>query len=165
MLDKGTQARSDGDIALMGMPHVGAYYAKGYSNKKRRYAADRDAICPFCGKPATEVHHVVETGMGGHQLPVNVYTEWGTFPLFSPLWAVCGFGNCSGCHGCLLSGISVVWVWDDDESEEIHRTGYLWTICEPHSSLLWEMGHYEIKQGGRTIRELRNGRCTDVHPQ
>ena len=42
--------------------------------------------CAFCGRPATERHHVVPRSQGGSKGP--------TIP-------VCGMGNASGCHGLL----------------------------------------------------------------
>ena len=42
--------------------------------------------CPFCGKPATNRHHIVPRSQGGGDgATVNV----------------CGMGNASGCHGRL----------------------------------------------------------------
>lgn len=46
------------------------------------------AICPFCGKPAAERHHIVPRSQGGTK---------------GPTITVCGFGNTSGCHGLLHS--------------------------------------------------------------
>ena len=43
-------------------------------------------VCPFCGRPATNRHHVVPRSQGGHD---------------GPTVAVCGMGNASGCHGAL----------------------------------------------------------------
>lgn len=45
-------------------------------------------LCAFCGKPATNRHHVVPRSQGGADGP--------TVP-------VCGFGNAGGCHGLLHS--------------------------------------------------------------
>ena len=44
--------------------------------------------CPFCGKPATNRHHIVYRSHGGKD---------------GPTVTVCGFGNASGCHGKLHS--------------------------------------------------------------
>ena len=46
----------------------------------------RSETCVFCGRPATEQHHVVFRSQGG---------EGGA------TISVCGFGNTSGCHGLL----------------------------------------------------------------
>lgn len=40
--------------------------------------------CPFCGRPATNRHHIVPRSQGGKN---------------SPTVTVCGMGNASGCHG------------------------------------------------------------------
>ena len=53
---------------LMGRPSI-----------KREY-------CVFCGRPATEQHHVVFRSQGGGK---------------GPTVSVCGWGNTSGCHGLL----------------------------------------------------------------
>ena len=48
----------------------------------------RTAYCVFCGRPATNQHHVVPRSQGG--------TDGATL-------SVCGLGNASGCHGKLHS--------------------------------------------------------------
>ena len=45
-----------------------------------------DSFCVFCGKPATNNHHVVPRSRGGTH---------------GPVLSVCGMGNASGCHGKL----------------------------------------------------------------
>ena len=42
--------------------------------------------CAFCGRPASERHHIVPRSQGGGD---------------GPTVAVCGFGNAGGCHGLL----------------------------------------------------------------
>lgn len=42
--------------------------------------------CPFCGRVATNRHHIVPRSQGGGD---------------GPTVAVCGWGNASGCHGRL----------------------------------------------------------------
>jgi len=54
------------DRAMMGAPSIESPY------------------CPFCGRPATNRHHVVLRSQGGGD---------------GPTVTVCGFGNASGCHG------------------------------------------------------------------
>lgn len=44
------------------------------------------ALCPFCGRPSTNRHHIVPRSQGGHD---------------GPTVTVCGMGNASGCHGRL----------------------------------------------------------------
>lgn len=39
--------------------------------------------CPFCGRPATNRHHIVPRSQGGHD---------------GATVTVCGMGNASGCH-------------------------------------------------------------------
>lgn len=45
-------------------------------------------LCPFCGKPATNRHHIIPRSQGGTD---------------GPTVTVCGMGNASGCHGLLHS--------------------------------------------------------------
>ena len=44
----------------------------------------RSQYCVFCGRPATEQHHIVYRSAGGTD---------------GPTVSVCGWGNASGCHG------------------------------------------------------------------
>lgn len=44
------------------------------------------AICPFCGKRATNRHHIIKRSHGGAD---------------GPTITVCGMGNASGCHSKL----------------------------------------------------------------
>lgn len=46
--------------------------------------------CPFCGRPASNRHHVVPRSAGG---------------TFGPTVCVCGNGNTSGCHRKFHDGI------------------------------------------------------------
>ena len=48
----------------------------------------RTPWCVFCGKKATNYHHVVFRSQGGEK---------------GPVLSVCGLGNASGCHGKLHS--------------------------------------------------------------
>lgn len=45
-------------------------------------------LCPFCGRPAQNRHHIVFRSQGGEH---------------GPTVTVCGLGNTSGCHGMLHS--------------------------------------------------------------
>ena len=55
--------------------------------------------CIFCGKPATEDHHIVPRSSLIKKLQK-----------FSPTVSVCGFGNTDGCHGALHNGrIHIRW--------------------------------------------------------
>lgn len=44
------------------------------------------SLCPFCGKPVQNRHHIVPRSQGG--------TKGATI-------TVCGMGNASGCHGLI----------------------------------------------------------------
>lgn len=44
------------------------------------------ALCPFCGRPSTNRHHIVPRSAGGKN---------------GPTVCVCGMGNASGCHRLL----------------------------------------------------------------
>ena len=61
-------------------------------NELQKALFDKPSIysheCPFCGKPATNRHHIIPRSQGG---------------LNGPTIDVCGFGNASGCHGRLHS--------------------------------------------------------------
>lgn len=48
------------------------------------------AVCPFCGRPASNRHHIVPRSQGGAH---------------GPTVTVCGFGNAAGCHGLLHSHV------------------------------------------------------------
>lgn len=47
-------------------------------------------MCPFCGRVATNRHHILPRGMGGTKDIRRI-----------PTVTVCGMGNASGCHGRL----------------------------------------------------------------
>lgn len=59
-------------------------------NEYQKALMDKPSIkspyCIFCGRPATEEHHVVYRSQGGAK---------------GPTVSVCGWGNTSGCHGLL----------------------------------------------------------------
>ena len=48
------------------------------------------AVCPFCGRLASNRHHIVPRSQGGKD---------------GPTVTVCGFGNAAGCHGLLHSHV------------------------------------------------------------
>lgn len=63
-------------------------------------------LCPFCGRPATNRHHIVPRSQGGHD---------------GATITVCGMGNASGCHGKLHSlRLHLRWVghWEFLETKE-----------------------------------------------
>ena len=55
-----------------------------------------DGTCAICGRMAENRHHIIPKGMGGRSKAIEKRI---------PLIAVCGFGNNSGCHGKLHSGL------------------------------------------------------------
>lgn len=57
--------------------------------------------CALCGRPASNLHHVVPKGMGGAD------------DSQIPLIRLCGSGNASGCHGAAHSG-HLHFAWDDE---------------------------------------------------
>lgn len=62
--------------------------------------------CPFCGKPATNRHHIVPRSRGGKG---------------GATVTVCGMGNASGCHGKLhshLLHLRYADVWEYLETEQ-----------------------------------------------
>ena len=58
--------------------------------------------CPFCGRIATNRHHIVPKGMGGTSEAARI-----------PTVTVCGMGNASGCHGKLHQNLLEL-DWDED---------------------------------------------------
>jgi hypothetical protein len=144
------------NIRLMGMPNVGADYKTG--EKKARHSLRQDAICCGCGRPANQGHHLVPKGMGGGRRVYYRQTDWGIFPLLSPVFAVCGMGNSSGCHGKFHHQgglIEAKWVWDGDEAFNLWDTGKLWRRCKPNSDLIYQFGRWEISDGEKSW-EVRN---------
>lgn len=71
-------------------------------NKYQRELMDKPSIvgeyCPFCGRKATNAHHIVPRSQGGAN---------------GPTVCVCGMGNASGCHGLLHSHMLHL-RWDED---------------------------------------------------
>lgn len=69
--------------------------------------------CVFCGRPATNRHHVVYRSHGG---------------LGGPTVAVCGMGNASGCHGLLHARVlHLRYDWRTDRWEYLRTEG---PVCE-----------------------------------
>lgn len=69
--------------------------------------------CPFCGRIATNRHHILPKGMGGTKSARLI-----------PTVTVCGMGNASGCHGRLHDG-SLRLDWDED--------AHWWRYCYPNA--------------------------------
>lgn len=94
----------------MGMPCVGAEYLG-----KSRHRLLEGARCAVCGRPATNSHHIVPKGLGGGSRGLQL----GPYSLRSPLIALCGSGNASGCHGAAHRRlIRFRWVWDDPANQD-----------------------------------------------
>jgi len=66
--------------------------------------------CLFCGRPATNQHHIIQKGMGGSKHEKLI-----------PTVSVCGMGNTSGCHGEFhAKRLHIRWV--EDHYEYLHTT-------------------------------------------
>ena len=136
-------------IALMGKPHIGAYYF-GEGDKHRLHP---DSMCIICNKPATDAHHIVPKGLGGGNRVYVLETTVGIFPLRSPL-----FSLCRDHHEAFHQGkASVVWEWDDGEGRDQWESGYLLSHGYfPHDPRLFLFGAYVITHNGREW-EVRDG--------
>lgn len=129
------------ETIVHGLPHIGAHYVEGWHRGRRNYVRDVDA-CPICDQArATDVHHLDPIGMGGKQMPVNLVTAWGTFPLYTPLIACC-----RACRRRFhLYEIQPEWYWDDEESAERWHDG--WFLSHgfvDHDEMLNECGGWYI---------------------
>lgn len=143
-LDKHSIARV-ADEAIMGMPHINAHYDGGFDHKHRRYSRDDDAMCAICGRPATDVHHVVELGMGGVQTPHNIRNKMGIFPTWTPLFALC-----RECHQMFtFHRISVEWKWD----EGVDETPHILAMRTANDPKLFLFGRYVVS--GDIEKEIR----------
>lgn len=130
-------------IALMGKPHIGAYYF----GDKDRHRLHFGARCLICGRPATDAHHVVPKGMGGGNRVYVLETPMGMFPLRSPLFALC-----RDHHEEFHQGLTVEWRWDTEEDRERWESGYYLSHgYEPHDPRLFLHGCYLVN--GREVRD------------
>ena len=145
------------DAALMGLPHIGAEYLPGKRDGKRRYGLSDGAMCSVCGRRATNAHHVVKLGLGGRQRPYVLGGRYGEFELYTPLFALCGMGNASGCHGMFHAGLlKARWAWDAPSAKRDWESGLL--LCmgmKPHDPRLYELGHWVIEGPNGLMREVR----------
>ena len=132
----------------MGMPHFGAHYRKAIDATTQRpykedaHAVDDGAMCPFCGRPATEAHHVVPKGIGGGSRVFVLYTKMGRFVLRSPL-----FGLCAKCHREFTEKrASARWEWyEDGPYEDKWADGwYLSHGYEPNGGRLYAVGRWFV---------------------
>lgn len=62
----------------------------------------KSRYCPFCGRMATNEHHIIQKGMGGTKREKEI-----------PTVTVCGWGNTSGCHGKIHEHLIEI-DWDDE---------------------------------------------------
>jgi hypothetical protein len=141
------------NITLMGMPNIGAEYTS-HTGKKAQHRLDDNAICCCCGQRATNGHHLVPKGMGGGRKVYERKTDMGCFNLFSPIFAVCGMGNSSGCHGKFHHQggfLKADWAWDSPESYDLWDTGELWRKYKPNSGKLYQLGFWIITDGDKTL--------------
>lgn len=135
-----------------GMPHIGCFY-EGESVKSHR--REEGAACCVCGASASNAHHDPPLGMGGKNRSFLLETPMGKHVLKPALFAVCGSGT-TGCHDGFHGGsrYKARWVWESPEYGELWWSGY-WLShgIDPHSPVLYELGHWEISDGktGKTI--------------
>ena len=80
-----------------------------------------DGACAVCGRPATDLHHVVPKRMGGMSGEVERRV---------PLIALCGSGNLSGCHGMAHSH-HLHFAWDEG------RGGWLYLVTDESMPDWW----------------------------
>lgn len=161
---------------LMGLPHIGSVYTKGWAGKRKRYERISD-VCEVCRQARAEsTHHIVPVGMGGRQsgtslyvdplychkydakfvqLPEFIATGMGSFEVYTPLIAVCGDGA-RGCHGEFEARTLVAsWIWDDELCRELWDKGWMLSHgYKPNSERLFEFGHYELRRNGEVVREV-----------
>lgn len=87
-------------------------------------------FCAVCGRPAHNLHHAIQKGMGGVTPEIERCI---------PKVALCGDGNASGCHGLVHQGYLHLywaeslggWVWyrsripcDHESAWRVHRREY-----------------------------------------
>lgn len=136
---------------LYGMPHVGAAYTS--RTGVDAYRMEEGALCPVCGRPATNVHHEPPKGRGrSFALP----TPMGDFAMRPALIALCGNGIV-GCHGRRHNGLlSLRWEWDDPASEEAWLDGSLLSHgYAPHDARLYGLGRWVAYDGMEAVAEWR----------
>lgn len=120
-------------VLTMGLPHWGC----------TRKGINRLQTCCMCGGMASNAHHLVPKGMSGGSLAV--WTDFGR-ALHSPLVAVCGMGNASGCHRLLHAHVGPMpkWVWYSDEMRLLHESGELWLDFASNDERLNEYGRWVL---------------------
>lgn len=106
--------------------------------------------CCICGKPASNMHHVVPKGIGGGSKSATINWGFQSYKVYSPLFAVCGCGNTSGCHAKFHAGkIKVEWIWDDEKHFSEWWHGDLPAIAG--NEKLFDYGCYHIFGDGIDI--------------
>lgn len=123
-------------VELMGKPSLGAHYER---EDYRSHKLDDGARCVFCGRPATDAHHVVPRSTLRGYL---VETPLGKFVTLSPLFALC-----RDCHNDLhmRARYHIRWEWKSDQYAEEWENGHtLAHICPAGSSFLFQQGRYVV---------------------
>ncbi|MBQ9621224.1 MAG: hypothetical protein IJR41_04735 [Atopobiaceae bacterium] len=135
---------------LYGKPHIGDAF---YPDRRTKLGhLEPGAMCALCGRPASNAHHIVPKGMGGGSATLYLPYDSHGIILRSPLMAVCGMGNASGCHKALHDGrIKVRWVWDEERFAEWWWKGHFFENHEPHDPMLFCFGHYVIERDGGEV--------------
>ena len=133
-----------------GMPHVSAKYTGEGVN---RYKLEDGAICPVCGRMATNAHHNPPKGHGKF---FTLRTKWGMFVLRPALIALCGSGT-TGCHGDVHAGrLRIRWEWDDPADLEGWENGFLLSHGTlPHDRDLYRLGCWVFERNGEEVARWR----------
>jgi hypothetical protein len=142
---------------IYGKPCVGAHYERFDAHSHR---LDPMARCCICGRMATNVHHWPPLGIGGGGRQMTHATPVGRFVLLPALFAVCGGGNASGCHGAWHAGlVDVEWLWDDPASQDAWEDGTLLKRSKP-GRWLYGLGRYRFADArtGRTWEHREDAR-------
>jgi len=129
--DSGKYSMPQDRLALMGLPHWGL----------RGDKLHHGALCCICGRVATNAHHLIPKGMGGGS--TSVLTPSGQ-RLYSPLIAVCGIGNTSGCHKRFhgANPPKVRWEWKDSYAQRLFENGDIWFYFKSNAPELNAFGEW-----------------------
>ena len=132
-----------------GKPHINAFYT---GNGLRAYKRDDVALCPLCGRPATNTHHQPDRFFFRFMLK-----DGGYIALRPALMAVCGSGT-TGCHGDIEAfRTNVRWRWDSDEYESAWWDGTMLSSgLGAHDERLYHYGCWVFENDGKEI-EYRGG--------
>lgn len=103
-----------------------------------------EPFCAVCGRPASDRHHVIVRGIGGH--PAEVERR-------IPVIRLCGRGNTSGCHGLAHERRLQLW-WDGQRW--LYRVGEPMTLQEAVEGHLGEFS--ELPGWRRQRRTVTFGR-------